>query len=216
MIKAIGEILTEVSDDVYVLVFAVHGMGNNVTDMFSMTFLPELLYRYSFPGKFGIARGKLGKTPPSPITNPKRKSWSGEVWQRRYNPNPIKQFLQQWTPSKFDKFLGVGEEPHLVSPYELREKSVALNWMPAMWYQPLWHKMKAFALPAFAAGHIRINLKGREVKGIVDSADYNAICDELTQYLYSLKDGRTGELIVKDVVRTRTQKNALSCDLFTS
>ncbi|NES83717.1 MAG: nucleotide pyrophosphatase, partial [Moorea sp. SIO2B7] len=210
--QAIGEILAEVSDNAYVLVFAVHGMGNNVTDMFSMTFLPELLYRYNFPGKFGIARGKLGKIPPLPITNPKRKSWSGEVWQRRYNPNPIKQVLQQWTPSKFDKFLGVGEEPHLVSPYELREKSVALNWMPAMWYQPLWHKMKAFALPAFAAGHIRINLKGREGKGIVDPADYNAICDELTQYLYRLKDGRTGELIVKDVMRTRTQENALSCD----
>jgi hypothetical protein len=195
-----------------VLVFAVHGMENNVTDMFSMTFLPELLYRFNFPGKVGIARGKLGVTPPPPITNPRRKSWSGEVWQLKYDPNPIKQFLKKWTPSKFDKFLHSKQQDDLVSPYELLKQSAPLNWMPAMWYQPLWSQMKAFALPAFAAGHIRINLQGREEKGVISISEYEALCEELTHYLYSLKDGRTGELIVKEVVRTRTRQDALDCN----
>jgi len=210
--RAIGEIIAAVPDPAYVLVFAVHGMENNVTDMFSMTFLPELLYRFNFPGKVGIARGKLGMTPPPPITNPRRKSWSGEVWQLKYDPNPIKQFLKKWTPSKFDKFLDSKHQDDLVSPYELLKQSAPLNWMPAMWYQPLWSQMKAFALPAFAAGHIRINLQAREEKGVVPISEYEALCEELTHYLYSLKDGRTGELIVKEVVRTRTRQDALDCN----
>jgi predicted AlkP superfamily phosphohydrolase/phosphomutase len=210
--RAIGEIIAAVPEPAYVVVFAVHGMENNVTDMFSMTFLPELLYRFNFPGKVGIARGKLGMTPPPPITNPRRKSWSGEVWQLKYDPNPIKQFLKKWTPSKFDKFLDSKHQDDLVSPYELLKQSAPLNWMPAMWYQPLWSQMKAFALPAFAAGHIRINLQAREEKGVVPISEYEALCEELTHYLYSLKDGRTGELIVKEVVRTRTRQDALDCN----
>jgi len=210
--RAIGEIVAAVPDPAYVLVFAVHGMENNVTDMFSMTFLPELLYRFNFPGKVGIAGGKLGVTPPPPITNPRRKSWSGEVWQLKYDPNPIKQFLKKWTPSKFDKFLDSKHQDDLVSPYELLKQSAPLNWMPAMWYQPVWSQMKAFALPAFAAGHIRINLQGREREGIVPITEYEALCDELTHYFYRLKDGRTGEPIVKEVVRTRTRQNALDCN----
>ena len=210
--RAIGEILAEVPEDTSVVVFAVHGMENNVTDMFSMTFLPELLYRYNFPGKFGLARGKLGVKLRSPFTNPRRKSWSGEVWQRRYHPNPLKRWLMPWIPSKYDQLLGEGEEPALTSPYELREQGVPLNWMPAMWYQRHWSKMKAFALPAFAAGHIRLNLQGREHSGIVALSEYESICAELTQYLYRLTDARTGASIVKDVVRTRTIDNALSDD----
>ncbi len=212
MDKAIGEIVAAAPDNASVVVFAVHGMGNNVTDMYSMTFLPEVLYRYSFPGKYGIAKGKLGRKCPPMEINPKRKSWSGEVWQRRYDPNPLKRTLMPWTPSKFDDYLNAGPTPALASPYELRKQGTALNWMPAMWYSPVWSQMKAFALPAFAAGDIRINLKGRESEGIVDVADYDSVCEEITQLLHRMKHRRTGKPIVQDVVRTRTHANALSCE----
>lgn len=212
MDTAIGGIVDAAPDNASVVVFAVHGMGNNVTDMYSMTFLPEVLYRYSFPNKCAIAKGEMGSTCPPMVIKPKRKSWSGEVWQRRYDPNPIKRALMPWTPSKFDGILNAGPTPTLASPYELRKQGTALNWMPAMWYSPVWSQMKAFALPAFAAGHIRINLKGREAEGIIDLADYESVCEEVTQILRQLKHGRTGQPIVKDVVRTRTQVNALSCE----
>ena len=210
--KAIGEIVTAAPDNASVVVFAVHGMGNNVTDMYSMTFLPEALYRYSFPGKYGIAKGNPDRQCPPMDVNPRRKSWSGEVWQRRYDPNPLKRALMPWTPSKFDNYLNAKPTPALASPYELREQGTALNWMPAMWYSPLWSQMKAFALPAFAAGHIRINLKGREAEGLVDVADYDSVCEEIVQLLHRMKHGRTGNPIVKEVVRTRTHENALSCE----
>lgn len=212
MDKAIGKIVEAAPDNASIVVFAVHGMGNNVTDMYSMTFLPEVLYRHSFPGKYGIAKGNPNRQCPPMEVNPKRKSWSGEVWQRRYDPNPIKRALMPWTPSKFDDYLNAGPTPALASPYKLRKQGTALNWMPAMWYSPVWSQMKAFALPAFAAGHIRINLKGREANGIVEVADYDSVCEEIAQLLRRMKHGRTGKPIVKDVVRTRTQANALNCE----
>lgn len=210
MDQAIGDIVQAAPDNANIVLFSVHGMGNNVTDMYSMAFLPEVLYRYSFPGKYGIAKGNLGGKCPPVQVNPKRKSWSGEVWQQRYDPNPIKRGLMPWIPSKFDDYLKGGPTPALASPYTLRKQGAALNWMPAMWYSPLWSQMKAFALPAFAAGHIRLNLKDREAQGIVNVADYDSVCDEITQLLYQLKHGRTGQPIVKDVLKTRTQANALS------
>ncbi|WP_341531528.1 alkaline phosphatase family protein (plasmid) [Nostoc sp. UHCC 0302] len=197
--QAIGKILTEVPEDAYVLCFSLHGMGPGYSDMLSAAFLPEILYRFNFPTKVAIAPGKLGLTPPPIVTNPIRNSWPGEVWSKNYEPNPIKHLLKPWTPSQFLH----SSQNGLASPYPLMEQSVPMGWMPARWYQPLWPQMKAFALPSFTNGHIRINLQGREAEGFVKASEYQALCDELTQVLYRLKDARTGELMVKQVVRTR-------------
>ncbi|MFW6359705.1 MAG: alkaline phosphatase family protein [Chroococcales cyanobacterium] len=210
--KAIATIIDAAPKNASIVIFAAHGMGNNVTDMYSMTFLPEVLYRWNFPGKYGIARGKIGTPPPPPHLKPHRKSWSGEIWQQRYDSNPLKRFLQRYTPSKFDPVLHSGTQSGLVSPYALREQNIALNWMPAMWYSPCWPQMKAFALPAFAAGHIRINVQGREANGIVSLADYEVVCNEIIENLYSLTDSRSGKPIVKDIVRTRHSDNILDND----
>lgn len=197
--QAVGEILAEVGDDASIVLFSVHGMGVNVTDMMSMAFLPEVLYRYNFPGKVGLAPGKLGETPPPLRINPTRENWLGEAWRQKYEPNPIKRFLKPWTPSRF---LHSGPND-LISPYQLAIQGDDLDYMPARWYSPLWPQMKAFALPAFADGHVRINLQGREHDGIVPPSEYDALCDELTAMLYRLQHGRTGEPLVKQVVRTR-------------
>jgi len=197
--RAIEEILTEVPENAYLLFFSVHGMGSNFSDLLSMACLPELLYRFSFPGKVAIAPGKLGTTPPATVTKPIRRSWTGEVWARNYEPNFMKRFLRPWVPSKFLR----SEKNGLASPYPLMEQSVDMGWMPARWYQLLWSKMKAFALPSFTTGQIRINLQEREREGIVTASEYELLCEELTQMLYRLKDGRTGEPIVKKVIRTR-------------
>ncbi|NEO60773.1 MAG: nucleotide pyrophosphatase [Moorea sp. SIO4G2] len=195
---AIAKIIAAAPKDAYILCFAVHGMAANVTDLMSMMFLPELVYRYNFPGKYAITPSKIGVTPPPPITRPIRNSWPGEVWRKIYEPNPIKQLFNTWTHKAF---LQSGQHG-LLSPYPLMKHRVQLGWMPATLYTPLWPKMKAFALPAFADGHIRINLKGRERDGIVEPSEYDALCDNLTDFLYRLTDGRTGEPLVKQVVRT--------------
>ena len=203
--QAVGNILTEAPEDAYIVVFAAHGSGNNTTDVSSMLFLPELLYRFNFPGKVAIAPGKSG-TPAPLVTNPKRKTWTGEIWQRKYESNPIKQLLRYQLPTKFypylDRIFGC-PELDLRSPEELRQEGQSLFWQPTMWYSAFWSQMKAFALPSFSEGYIRINLEGREPNGIVPPEEYNALCAELTEQLYQLKNARTGESVVKNIIRTR-------------
>lgn len=197
--QAIGEILAEVPDDAYVLCFAVHGMQANLTDQLSMFFLSEIMYRYNFPGQMALAPGKVGDPLPPYVSKPIRRSWGGEIWRKVNEPNPIKRFLNTWLPKRF-----LQKSQHgLWSPYPLMDKRVELGWMPGFWYKPLWPKMKAFSIPAFADGHIRINLQGREKDGIVSPAEYDDLCRDITDMLLRLTDGRTGKPLVKDVVRTR-------------
>ncbi|NES04236.1 MAG: nucleotide pyrophosphatase [Okeania sp. SIO2F4] len=203
---AIGKILADVPDDTYVVVFAAHGSGNNTTDVSSMCLLPEFLYRFNFPGKVMIAPGKVGTPVPPMVLFPKRKTWTGEIWQRKYDPNPVKAFLRSQLPTKFhqylDRIFGAPKED-LISPEELRKQGHPIFWQPTMWYSPFWPKMKAFAIPSFSEGYIRINLEGREPSGIVSVDEYDALCEQLTQELHQLKNPRTGEFLVKKVVRTR-------------
>ena len=199
---AVGEILTKAPDDANVLCFSVHGMAANFTDLLSMAVLPELLYRFHY-GKAAIAPGKVGSIPKPIVTKPIRNSWPGEIWSQVYEPNPLKKLFHTWTHKKF---LRSGKHG-LLSPYSLLDEPVgrelAMGWMPSMWYSPLWPEMKAFALPAFTNGHIRINLKGRDRDGIVDKSEYHALCSELSEILYDLTDARTGNKVVKQVVVTR-------------
>ncbi len=202
--RAIGEILAVASDDATVLCFSVHGMTANFTDLLSMAVLPELLYRFNFPGQVALAPGKIGTTPPPIVTKPIRNSWPGEVWSQAYVSNPIEKLFRTWTHKKFLR----GQKNGLLSPYSLLdppiEQELTMGWMPVMWYSPLWSQMQAFALPAFTNGHIRINLRGREQNGIVEAEEYDALCDQLIEILYRLQDGRTGKPVVKQVVKTRT------------
>ena len=196
---AIGEILSAAPEDATVFCYSVHGIGANLTDLLSMFFLGEIMYRFNFPGRPGVASGKLDAVAPPPIERPIRRSWADEVWRKIDEPNPIKRLINTWTPKKWLNASQYG----LSSPRLLQATQPELGWMPGMAYSPLWPEMKAFALPAFADGHIRVNLQGRERDGIVSSEEYDTLCQEITTMLYELTDGRSGQPLVKQVVRTR-------------
>jgi hypothetical protein len=70
-----------------------------------------------------------------------------------------------------------------------------------MSYRPHWRAMKAFALPSFYDGRIRINLAGREADGRVHAPDYAAQCDELEALLRECRDPATGAEVVGHVER---------------
>ncbi len=197
--QGLGQIMAA-HPDADVIVFSAHGMAANCTDMSTMLFLPEFLYRWNFPGRQGIA---VNRRDAPPIRQPQRKSWAGEVWQHKQEANWLRRSLRRWLPSRFEAYLAAGQALDLSSPDQLRHQADPLAWMPARWYQPWWPHMQAFALPAFTEGQIRINLQGREAQGIVLPSAYAALCDQLTEFLYGLKDGRTGTPIVKQVLRTR-------------
>ncbi|ACK72955.1 conserved hypothetical protein [Gloeothece citriformis PCC 7424] len=204
--RAIGEILTQAPKDAYVIVFSVYGMNTNVTDLPSGTFLPEFLYRFSFPGKFALARGDLNSELKPPISKCKiNAGW--EIWSMKDDPSVIRRFLRRETPYQLfkhiERFLGPVNQPDLICPNKLDEMFDPLSFQPAEWYKAYWPYMKAFALPSFSEGYIRINLKGRESRGIVSCCEYDHVCNEIINKLYELKDPRTGIGMVKEIIRTR-------------
>ena len=196
--KAVGSILENIPDDTYVIFFSVHGMAANHSDVLSMFTLPELLYRLSFPGEAAFTNGQSKKLAP-PVTRPVRKGWSGEIWRTLSDSNAPEKLVNTWAPKRFIR----SKNPRLMSPSELSKSDHDMQWCPAMMYASAWKDMKAFALPAFANGHIRINLEGREQNGIVSVDDYEATCNEVIEALHRLRDARTGKPMVKKVIQTR-------------
>jgi predicted AlkP superfamily phosphohydrolase/phosphomutase len=79
---------------------------------------------------------------------------------------------------------------------------------PPMWYRPVWPQMKAFALPSFSEGYVRVNLRGRERDGIVEPAEYDRVCDEVEALIRAVRDARTGRPLAADVLRPRRTHDA--------
>ncbi len=198
--RAVGKILDRSPQNAYTVLFAVHGMTANLTDLLGMVFMPEIMYRFNFPGKVALSTSDINTQAPPVMTRPMRNGWSAEVWRLFDEPNPLKRLWQNWAPKQLLR----GDKHGLNSPHALMESTQALGWMPSVWYRPLWSQMRAFALPAFGDGQIRVNLQGRERDGIVTPAEYDGVCAEITDMLYRLQDGRTKQPLVKQVIRTRT------------
>jgi predicted AlkP superfamily phosphohydrolase/phosphomutase len=64
-----------------------------------------------------------------------------------------------------------------------------------------WAKTRAFSLPTDQYGWIRINLAGREAKGIVPVNEYEETCEQLKTLLLGLVDNDRQPL-VRDIVST--------------
>ena len=210
--SAVGEILEAAPADANVMVFAAHGMGANVMDLPSMVFLPEFLYRLNFPGQIGLAGGR-GRLPQRPMMGLRaRKGWFGTMWRLKHDRHPVRRWLRQLLPGKVFKQVNrwwpAPAGPDLVSPFDLQAEGHPLYFQTPLWYREHWPQMRAFALPSFSEGYVRINLKGREAEGIVEPSDYDAVCDEYTEQLYQLKDARSGQPMVQDVIRTRPPGSA--------
>lgn len=68
-----------------------------------------------------------------------------------------------------------------------------------------WSATEAFTLRADLQGYIRINLRGREPRGIVPPSEADALCERIAEGLESFRDTATGEPVVAEVVRPRSE-----------
>lgn len=66
-----------------------------------------------------------------------------------------------------------------------------------------WTRTRAFTLRADLNGYIRINLAGREPRGIVPPGEFGPLCDAIAEGLATFRDAATGEPIVAEVCRAR-------------
>lgn len=65
-----------------------------------------------------------------------------------------------------------------------------------------WRNTRAFAAFCDLDGYVRINLRGREARGIVEpGAEYGALCTEIAEGLCSFVDQDTGEPVVDGIAR---------------
>lgn len=189
----------EAAGDATVVAFAMGGMGENRSDVPSMVLLPELLHRHAFgrpllrvPAAWTDAPGGVpwldadarwtaavqecfATDAPAPLPPPPARPSLG----RR-----LRRWLERAGPAA-----APGRAPR------------SLGWQPAARYQALWPRMRAFALPSFYDGRVRVNLQGRERHGTVSIGDHAAVCDEVETLVRECRDPRTGEGVVEAVER---------------
>jgi predicted AlkP superfamily phosphohydrolase/phosphomutase len=184
--------LCDAAPDAQAVVFSMHGMGPNRSDVPSMLLLPELLYRAQ-TGRAGYAPRPEWKASPDGVAL----LGADESWSRAV--------LACCTPQRARSLRGIARngwrrlDPR--RPPELCGET--LRWMPAARYRRCWSEMDAFALPSFYDGRVRINLRGRERLGRVAPRDYAARCDEVAELVGACRDPRTGEPVVETVERLR-------------
>ncbi len=200
----VGELVTA-CPDATVVAFAMNGMGPNRSDVASMMLLSELLHRHAFgrpllrvPRRWAAAPNGL------PMLGPDE-DWSQAVKTAITQfPEPLdtaRRVAARVLPEAVKRHLRPHEDhgPRVTDDGALR---LGLDWMPTGLYQPHWSRMRAFALPSFYDGRVRINLAGREHAGLVAPADYASVCDEIETLVRACRDLHTGEPVVDHVERT--------------
>jgi predicted AlkP superfamily phosphohydrolase/phosphomutase len=158
--------------DVELVLFSMHGMGANDSDVATMLLLPELLYRRSFGGR---------------VFEPR------EDWKQAVEAGELPMLADHESWSRAVKEC-MGETGTEAAPAKL-------DWMPASLYRLNWPRMEAFALPSYYDGRIRINLRGRERDGLVHLADYHAKLDELCALLHEIRNPRKGGTVIRSIER---------------
>ncbi|MCD9623285.1 hypothetical protein [Rhabdothermincola salaria] len=194
--RLVGSLLGAFPDAVHV-VFSLHGMGRNTSDVTTMALLGELLARWSGQrtpdtdfalDAHGVA--VLGEdeswstavsTALTPPSEHRRPPVSAVRRAARHLPDPLRSALR--------RLRGARPAP-------------GLEWMPLLRHQPRWPEMAAFALPSFYDGRVRINVRGREGQGRVDPGDYDQVLSEVEELLRGCRDPRTGGPAVGAMHRT--------------
>jgi predicted AlkP superfamily phosphohydrolase/phosphomutase len=202
--KSVKRIIDNSPEDADIVIFSAHGMGPNTMDLPSCFFLPEFMYRYCFNRPALAANLPLEE----PITSQTWGSWERHVWNTINKGNFIIKLARQYLPGKLYRIVGrwlefVSDE-YPMSVLKAEKVYFDKPWnQPAFWYGNLWPKMAGFALPSFSEGYIRINLEGREEHGLVKSADYQKVVDDICRELERLVCARTGTKMVRKIVKTR-------------
>jgi hypothetical protein len=180
--------LTDRFPEAALAIFAMHGMGPNTADLPAMILLPELLYRYNF-GKSCLNAGKWETTEDGVPIITSDKGWGSEV--SRTLPRSMR-----FNETNRNLFVRIARRvfPRKPDPF-------SIEWMPTTRYGRYWPQMRAFALPSYYDGQIRINLNGREGRGVVERRDYEALCDALESLLRECCDPISGEPVVTEIIR---------------
>jgi len=190
--RHVGAVQTAAPDATLVC-FAMHGMGHNDADLPGMLLMPELIYRYetgeelfSAPEEWRNAEDGVPQLPANtPWDRPILKAMRGGQFMR--------------VKDKIDRTLGKFAGPLGSATIPERQNSIPLK-MPAARYADKWPRMRAFGFPAFYDARVRINLVGREARGMIPLSGYDDLVSEYSHWLRKIVDPTTGRPVVKDIL----------------
>lgn len=160
--------------DAAVLAFTPHGMGRNHADVAAMLLLPELLHRH------GTGR-------PAFVPDP--------AWGVDGTGSPDLAEVPHWSNAvngRVQVRVHRGERRRQRADATGGAAPCGLDWMPAAHYRAAWPRLRAFAVPAYYDGRVRVNLRGREARGNVPHRRYARVLDEVETLLAEVRDPRTG------------------------
>ena len=167
--RLVGELIAA-TEPRSVLVFSMGGMGANNSDTPSMVLLPELVYRWATGSTLLDVPREWADDPSRVPIIPEGQNWNAALSTCYPSaPRPFSARLRARVPAGARRFA-----KRLLPGLGTPSGTLSLEWMPASRYRSQWATMRAFALPSFYDGRIRVNLRGREPAGIVDLADYAA------------------------------------------
>ncbi len=178
----IGAFYEAFPETVLVLV-AMHGMGQNDSDVPAMALLPELLYRLAFGSDY-MRPLEFPKFLSDGIPLLAEDAHWGDLLSQAV-PNPSLKFHQR-VARRINRVVGN------------KNAGVDLNWMPAARYSPFWPKMSAFALPSFYDGRVRINVMGREAHGKIRASEYAETCQQICGVISECRNLLNGKPVVSE------------------
>ena len=198
--EALGSVIAAAGPDARVMIFSTEGLCAENFDLQNLVFLPELLFRHSFPGCKGLdfdPRREL-----SPESQAGIKDWVMEIWHQRRRPLAVETWLRDRLrlPISMRLLRWFGLQPPLYHPLS----TTFWNFASTNWSIPYRRYMKAFALITASDGCIRLNVRGREKHGLIRADEFAETCDDIENILHELRDPHSGERAVKNVFRIRT------------
>lgn len=218
---AMGRFFAQLPPETNVVVFALHGMVP-ADDVAATVLLPEILHRQHFGT--GLLRSpdpsewrRAGCPPLQPRLDESWGSYMGDRFVDGRGGRLRNVLAETLPPTMIASMRRALRKPDHAPGARWRETPPEVEVTPALLatyekpydfqvltkYERYWPAMRAFALPNFADGHVRINLEGREAGGTVPRSSYATACDEVIQLLRDCRDARTGTPVVEDVIWMR-------------
>lgn len=189
--------LTAAVPDAEVVVFSLHGMGPNQSDLQSMVLLPELLHRWSLGRPRFEVPAEWGRAPDGVVPFDPELGWSRTLrWAFDGTAGRKARRGRGLAPrvrTKTRQLLA----PHHPAGQPGDTQEVPIKWMPAGWYQDRWPSMRAFAVHSFYDGRIRLNLAGREGRGFVARSERTDVLDEIEALLAACTDPFSGRPVMR-------------------
>ncbi|MEO8667318.1 MAG: alkaline phosphatase family protein [Bauldia sp.] len=189
--KAIDELIGTLETafpDATLVLFSMHGMGENKSDLTAMFLVPELLYRHAFGRPYARQETWPAHLPDgTPIF---REDGDWEKVMRKVVPWPR---VSGTTMARLGRLFG----SRRAMPG--RAQAANIGWMPAARYSTFWPSMPAFALPAYYDTWVRLNVEGREANGRVPIGRYEQTRKEIVDLIAQCRDPIYGHEVIESV-----------------